>query len=443
MLILSLLVARATSAECGPGQALSGPETLVLRGHTYTRIGACGILPVYRTPSTDSTFLDREAARQSKAIILVTDESVDPTTAEDAWPAPTGNLYLSYPYPGHAERAREAVSAAISAWREQHAPEVAMTEGWDDLYGAHRAADGRFLTGLALSPRLSFVDIGLDLHLAATPEQYAALSAEGEHVSVATLTGAAPDPEAALWFILSALYAHADETITADMYSVAAEHIFWELERHGVREEGGGVVSEESIGGPLTIKGFARNSRHGAIIARAATLARCDAADRWPEEIEGRFVTASGRLAWLGVEHEAAVLPEFDLADTAVLQLVDCAVRVGVQAEDVAPEKWQVLRASGITAELGESITVRGKASRHHDGVAVQVGEASLWLRGRCEVEGAVEVSGVLDYVMPRYLRGVAPRVELVKMQTGYPDTFSINVTECVPTKEGKNGDQP
>ncbi|MFT5686267.1 MAG: hypothetical protein ACI8RZ_007223 [Myxococcota bacterium] len=209
MLILPLLVAQAASADCGPGLAHGGADTLVLRGHTYTRIGDCGVLPVYRTDSTDSTFLDREAA-QRKTIILVTEQSVDPTTVEDAWPAPTGNLYLSYPYPGGADPAREAISEAITAWRDQHAPEVAMTEGWDDRYGAHRAADGRFLSGLALNLRDDHADIGLDLHLSATPAQYAALSAEGDHVSIATLTGTQPDREVALWFILRALEAHAE-----------------------------------------------------------------------------------------------------------------------------------------------------------------------------------------------------------------------------------------
>jgi len=253
MLSLSLLAAQAASAACGPEQELPALETLVLRGHTYTRIGTCGSLPVYRTPSTDSTFLDRAAARESTAIILVTDESVDPTTAEDAWPAPAGNLYLSYPYPAGSEAARAAISESVAAWREQHAPEVAMTEGWDERYGAHRAEDGRFLTGLALSPRSDAVDIGLDLHLAATSEQYAALSAEDEHVSIATLTGTAPDREVALWFILSALSAHASEAITSNMHSAAAEHLLGELERHGVRDADGGVVGAERIGGPLTI----------------------------------------------------------------------------------------------------------------------------------------------------------------------------------------------
>jgi hypothetical protein len=208
MLILSVLASAAAGdrscAAVAPSQA---PQALTLRGHDYTLIGACGLLPVYQTARTDSTFLDRDAA-ESAAIILVTTESVEPTTAEDSWPAPPGNLYFSYPFPGSPEQARESVSAVLEAWWAEVAPGVAITGGWDGDYGAHRAPDGRFVTGLALWSRSArgHIPVGVDVHLGATPAQYAALGAEAGHVSLATLTGQSVDVDAALWAILTRLH---------------------------------------------------------------------------------------------------------------------------------------------------------------------------------------------------------------------------------------------
>ena len=213
MLTLSVLVSTPTAVaaegSCAENSALSAPASLTLRGHTYTLIGACSGLPVYRTARTDSTFLDRAAA--DRAVILVTAESVDPTAAEDGWPAPTGNLYFSYPFPAPPEQARQHLSAAIAEWWALQVPEVVATEGWEGSYGAHRAADGRFLTGLALdAPGAGRVPVGVDIHLNATPAQYAVLGADEDHVSLATLTGQRFDVDAVLWAILSRLDARAD-----------------------------------------------------------------------------------------------------------------------------------------------------------------------------------------------------------------------------------------
>ena len=206
MLIASLLAASA-AADCGPEPAAS-PETLILRGHTYTRIGACDRVPVYRTPSTDSTFLDR--AETDRTVILVTAESVDPTTAEDAWPAPDGNLYFSLTVAGDLDAARGLISAVLADWMAAHVPEITVTEGWEGGYGAHREPGGRFVSGLALEPAAALTAIGVDLHIAATPAQYAALSAEQEHVSLATLTGRSLSVDEALWWILSAIEQRVD-----------------------------------------------------------------------------------------------------------------------------------------------------------------------------------------------------------------------------------------
>ena len=203
MLIVPLLAASA-AADCGPGvRAADTPQTLLLRGHTYTRIGACDRVPVYRTPSTDSTFLDR--AEADRVVILVTAESVDPTTTETAWPAPTGNLYFSLTVVGDADAARSLISAVLAEWLAAHVPEVTVTEGWEGEYGAHRGPDGRFVSGLALETARATTAIGVDLHIAATPAQYAALSAEREHVSLAALTGRSLSVDDALWWILSAI----------------------------------------------------------------------------------------------------------------------------------------------------------------------------------------------------------------------------------------------
>ena len=429
MLILPLLATVQAAGDCGSAQSINAPAMLVLRDHTYTLIGTCGYLPVYQTAMTDSTFLDRGAA--DRPVILVTQESRDPTTAEDSWPAPTGNLYFSYPYPGDAGEARAAISVAIADWQATFAPDLVMTEGWEGHYGAHRGADGRFLTGLALELRQARAAIGVDLHLNATPMQYAALAAEADHVSIATLTGQTQDVDAALWWVLSSLRAQADELIRTRLYEEAAEHIFWELDRHGITGQDGSPVSGESIGLPLQVQGFARNSHSGAIVVRANTLVRCDAHDHWPEDIEGRFVTVQGRLEWLPMTHRAAVVPGIDFHDTAALQLVDCTVLIGVREEDITRKQWRVLRGAGITAALGEPVVVSGVASRHHSGWMLRVGTVDIGLHG-CGSEGPVQVRGTLGYRKPYMLYGVGPRIEMVKTHTGIPDWFTIEDCQTI-----------
>lgn len=208
MLLLALAAATALATPplatppCTP-LATPSPRTRSLRGHPYTRIGDCGGVPVLHTPTTDSTFRDRDHANEP--LILVTATSVDPTSAGDDWPAPPGNLYLSVVVPGPATAARARLSAALEAWRARHTPELAWTEGWDGLYGAHRAADGRFVTGLVLQERLEGVAIGLDLHLGASQAAYAALDNAHQHVSLAELTGREFPIAPALWELLSAL----------------------------------------------------------------------------------------------------------------------------------------------------------------------------------------------------------------------------------------------
>lgn len=198
----SALAALLPPLRCGPTLP-EAPARLSLRDHDYALIGQCGGLPVYRTPSTDSTFLDR--AEAGLELILVTEESADPSTAQDSWPAPMGNLYFSVPCEGDAERARASISAAVAEWSETQVPELELAEGWSGLYGAHRATDGRFVSGLVVDTEQSACAIGVDLHLGASPEQYAALGAEAEHVSFATLTGRAYDVDEALWPILRSL----------------------------------------------------------------------------------------------------------------------------------------------------------------------------------------------------------------------------------------------
>lgn len=204
---LAVILSSSALGACGPTPPVQAPRQLSLRQHDYTLVGGCGSLPVYRTALTDSTFLDRGTT--DRRVVLVTDESSDPTTAQESWPAPMGNLYFSYPYPGDLQQARAAVSEVIGSWWQGVAPQLPIAEGWDGAYGAHRVADGRFVTGLALDELAQGTAVGVDIHLGATPEAYGPAAAR--HVSLATLTGHAPDPTQTLWTVLSALEAYAEE----------------------------------------------------------------------------------------------------------------------------------------------------------------------------------------------------------------------------------------
>ena len=94
----------------------------------------------------------------------------------------------------------------MSDWIAWAAPAISLSEGWSGPYGGHRALDGRFVTGLVIEPINGTTAIGVDLHLSATPEQYAKLNSDG-HVSLHTLTGTLPDLDATLWRMLSQLSA--------------------------------------------------------------------------------------------------------------------------------------------------------------------------------------------------------------------------------------------
>lgn len=191
------------SSPCTPSPDTGAQAEQRLRDHTYRIIGHCGSVPVLRTASTDSTFRDREVAEGP--VILVTETSVDPTAADDGWPAPPGNLYLSVVLPGPRSAARERLSQALDTWRRDAAPQVAWTEAWDGLYGAHRGPDGRFVSGLLLEERPEGVAVGLDLHLGATQAAYEALGASAEHVSFRELVGRDFAVEPALWTVLNLL----------------------------------------------------------------------------------------------------------------------------------------------------------------------------------------------------------------------------------------------
>lgn len=175
-----------------------------MRSHAYRRVGACGSVPVWRTASTDSTFLDRAVAPEP--VILVTAESVDPTSA-DGWPAPVGNLYLSVVVPLAVEPARAHLEGALEGWRAARAPEWTWTVGWDGPYGAHRGPGGRLVTGLALERQPGGgTALGLDVHLSAVEADYAALGAAGEHGTLAGARGVPVPVDPELWDLLNRLW---------------------------------------------------------------------------------------------------------------------------------------------------------------------------------------------------------------------------------------------
>ena len=162
-------------------------DTITVRGHQYTLAGVWRDLPVYRSAWTDSMFSDRVAL--SVPVVLVTAESRAPQTAESSWPAPPGNLYLCLP----ADQA--SVSQGVSAWLAQAAPTLSLSLSWDEGFGAHRAPDRRFVTGLAVAGNY----VGIDIHLNGL------YTAQSGHVSLATLLGRSVDVDAALWDVLALL----------------------------------------------------------------------------------------------------------------------------------------------------------------------------------------------------------------------------------------------
>ena len=204
MVILLLAGVAWAGPPCAPDPASAAPVTVTLRGHAYRRIGACGDVPVLRVASTDSTFRDRSEA--AGPVILVTDQSVDPTSA-DGWPAPAGNLYLSVVVPLDVEPARAHLVRGLEAWRSARAPEWTWTVGWDGPYGAHRDASGRLVTGLALEPRPGGATaLGVDVHLSASQADYGSLGAAGGHATLAEARGAPVPVEPELWDLLGRLW---------------------------------------------------------------------------------------------------------------------------------------------------------------------------------------------------------------------------------------------
>lgn len=200
LLLLHAVALADPSPSCGPTPAAAVRD---LCGHRYVQIGRCNGMPVFRTDRTDSTALDRAASPD--ALVLVTGESVDPRAAAGDWPAPPGNLYLSAPLAGDRVAARARLSSALAAWWVAALPDLALTESWEGDYGAHRAPDGRLLSGLLVADLPSGAAIGLDLHLNATEADYVARGHPGAHVSLATLRGQAVDVDAALWTLLPLL----------------------------------------------------------------------------------------------------------------------------------------------------------------------------------------------------------------------------------------------
>lgn len=192
----------AGASPCGPGTA-DGPRVLVLRGHRYRRIGRCHGVPVYLTRSTDSTFDDRAAAHGP--VVLVTRRSIAPASEGGGWPAPRGNLYLSLVVSLPPDEARAALTSAVDDELRKQAPGLAATSAWDGDYGAHRAPDGRFISGLLSGTRVAGTALGLDLHIGATPRAYRRLGADGDHVSLATLGFPVAPSRAALWSMLGRL----------------------------------------------------------------------------------------------------------------------------------------------------------------------------------------------------------------------------------------------
>lgn len=194
--------ALAATGDCAPGPG-PGPRTLVLRGHTYRRIGACHGVPVYRTRSTDSTFADRESA--AFPVVLVTRESVDPDSSGGDWPAPPGNVYLSVVVALPAQPARDALTESVDGVLAALAPGLATTSSWDGDYGAHRGPDGRFLSGLLSGNTADGTALGVDLHLRATARAYRRLGADSDHVSLTALGIRTPTVSDITWQLLRSL----------------------------------------------------------------------------------------------------------------------------------------------------------------------------------------------------------------------------------------------
>ncbi len=141
----------------------AGPGACTLRGHPYRAVGQWRGLPVLATASTDSML--RDAAALAAPAVLATGETRAPATAEAAWPAPPGNVYLALPVPPALPTA--VLGRGLLRWWAEAGP-AAWTPAlsWEGGFGALRAPDGRFVGGLvhaALDGGRTM--LGLDLHL--------------------------------------------------------------------------------------------------------------------------------------------------------------------------------------------------------------------------------------------------------------------------------------
>lgn len=189
-IFLTLAMAAAEAATPLP------PRAVRVRHHRYRRIGHHHGVPIYRTRSTDSTSLDR--AELPFPAILVTRTSRDPNSADGQWPAPRGNLYFSAVVEMSSEEAKALLTQEFTPLLQEWLSETNISIGWDGPYGAHRAPDGRFISGMVVQPTPEGTEIGIDVHLRASERAYRRLGGEADHASIRTLTGQAPAPDEAL-----------------------------------------------------------------------------------------------------------------------------------------------------------------------------------------------------------------------------------------------------
>ena len=189
-IFLTLAVASAQAATS------LKPRAVDVRNHRYRRIGHHHDVPIYRTRSTDSTSLDR--AELPFPAILMTRTSKDPNSADGQWPAPRGNLYFSTVVPMSSEEAKDLLNESLTPLLQEWLSEKNVSIVWDGAYGAHRAPDGRFVSGMVVQSTPEGTEIGIDVHLRASARAYRRLDAEADHASIRTLTGQAPSPARAL-----------------------------------------------------------------------------------------------------------------------------------------------------------------------------------------------------------------------------------------------------
>lgn len=186
---------------------------LHVAGRTYQPVLTCGGLPILRTVKSPSASKDLSSwlAQRPGGVrvppVLVATRPSDPVTLEDDWPTPPGNLYAAVlvPLPPEAAAwlATQAAAALVRGVLGQAGPVVVarVTAGEGGAYfGGVRAGgqgDAPFVAGVSALATAHGSIVGLDVHLAATPQQYGPAHAH-RHVSLRSLTGRAPSAEDAL-----------------------------------------------------------------------------------------------------------------------------------------------------------------------------------------------------------------------------------------------------